>query len=263
MAESKIYTLDWNDIQLMNTLSKSIHLNNVIDGFNSKFFGVQNPTDDLSEYDLVYISDDKGISGLILKTGRFEKNRDHLTLEFSRAIELRFKSSDFLVIFNTFQSQLKKLYESRGILCISEEVISSKDKMFFVNTRNKHSMDYLLTIDVLTIYKSFFEGGNYVRNIKNRPKVYLMYDNREGAVKIGETKDLIENRVKGVSEPTKRVKDPLIECIIAWNTDKSLEIELHKKFKDLRIRGEWFDLRASDMKLIDKMTSHLNKIKLK
>jgi hypothetical protein len=104
------------------------------------------------------------------------------------------------------------------------------------------------------MYKSFFNREKKVEEKESVSKVYLMYDKREGYVKIGTTKRKLNVRKKGVSEPTLRAKDPMIEVITAWEATDELEKKLHSMYSFKRIRGEWFDLRTTDMKQINHLT---------
>ena len=75
--------------------------------------------------------------------------------------------------------------------------------------------------------------------------VYLMFDKNTGFYKIGES--LTPNH----REKTLQSEKPTIEIIfVSKLTEKNKERELHKLFKQKRVRGEWFILESQDIEII-------------
>ena len=68
-----------------------------------------------------------------------------------------------------------------------------------------------------------------------------MFNPRNGYTKIGRS---IKSKVR---EKTLQGEDPETEIIALWNSPKSTETDLHNKFSEKRIRGEWFNLGISDL----------------
>jgi hypothetical protein len=70
-------------------------------------------------------------------------------------------------------------------------------------------------------------------------KTYLMRNNESGSYKIG--------RSKNVNARFSQLKCavPLLELVAVCNDD--IELELHKRYKNLGIGGEWFSLNDSDI----------------
>lgn len=82
-------------------------------------------------------------------------------------------------------------------------------------------------------------------------KTYLMFDENTKLVKIGRT-----NNPK-LRETTFKNSNPFIKCIYICNND--VEIMLHRKFKNKKIKGEWFKLSDDEIAniVIDyKFTEH-------
>ena len=78
--------------------------------------------------------------------------------------------------------------------------------------------------------------------------VYLLRGNDQH--KIGRTKH-VDDRMKQISQ-----KLPFeIELVHAIETDdtETLEAQLHDRFADRRLKGEWFDLSEQDVKIIQGM----------
>lgn len=263
---SRVSYLKYEDVISLQKTQKSIELNNVLDGFESEFYTIlAHEEGKLDKYDLIYIANHDGIKGFALKSGRKTENRDINTLRFAKIIEEEFPNKNSLFVFNTFQSQLEKVYECYGILCIPENIASKGNLSILFSSNYKNDADYILKVNILEIYKSFFERTLNEKKIEdedNISKVYLMYDQRNGCVKIGETKNKLNVRRKGVSEPTLRAEDPMIEVIVAWEALKDLEKKLHSKYETKRKRGEWFELTAVDLESINVLTTDYKLIEL-
>lgn len=264
---SKVGFLEYEDVMRLQKTQKSVDLNNVIDGFESEFYTIAiYEEDNLDEYDFIYITNHNGIKGFALKSGRKIVDRDINTMRFSKIIEDEFPNKNSLFVFNTFQSQLEKVYECYGIICLPKNIATSGGSLSVLFPGNtKNAVDYIMKADVLEIYKSFFErvnNENKAKDINDLPKVYLMYDQRNGCVKIGETKNKLNIRRKGVSEPTLRAENPMIELIAAWEATKQLEKKLHLKYDSKRKRGEWFELVTEDLQTINELTKDYKLVEL-
>jgi hypothetical protein len=259
---SRIDFLPFNVVQSIYNVHKNVELNNVLEGFKSDFYTIiLNEERSLDEYTLMYVGGNEEIRGFTFKSGRKIEKRDFLTFKFSKAIEKEFPAKNALVVFNAFQSIIKNVYENFGIICIPEYIANLGGELSVIlPDKRKRGIDRVLQIDILRRYKSYFTRSERMRDEEGLPKVYLMYDKKEGYIKIGETKTKLKKRRKGVSEPTLRATDPMIEIITAWNAPKELETKLHSNFFSKRKRGEWFDLKAVDLEDINKMTLKYNMI---
>jgi len=231
--------LSYDTIQSIYNKYQILELNNVLEGFKSDFFTISLEKEgDLNNYELIYIGNYEGIRGLTLKSGRKIKDRDIYTFRFAQAIEYEFPEKNALAIFNTFQSQLKLAYENFGILCVPDYIAKLEGSAAFILPNNrKTDVDNILHFDILEFYRTYFNREKFVEDKEGQPKVYLMYDRREDSIKIGETRNKLRVRKKGVAEPT--------------------------AYASKRVRGEWFDLRAIDLQNIDKITQNYNMIDIK
>jgi len=77
---------------------------------------------------------------------------------------------------------------------------------------------------------------------KDNTKTYLIKNKRNGLYKIGRSKNPLKR------EKTLQSEEPDILMIKVW--DGNIERDLHIKYKDYRIRGEWFKLSKSQVKYI-------------
>lgn len=75
--------------------------------------------------------------------------------------------------------------------------------------------------------------------------VYIMIDKNTGYYKIGKSKN------PSVREKTLQSEKPTIELLFKYPAEFYDEKHLHYVFRHKRIRGEWFDLSGSDLKIID------------
>ena len=96
------------------------------------------------------------------------------------------------------------------------------------------------------IEETFYVDGKEHWKKKKTGNVYLMKNARNGYIKIGFTKNKPEFR-----EKTFQSEEPEVELIKDWKGTMLDEEKLHEKFTDKRLRGEWFDLNADDIKQIE------------
>jgi hypothetical protein len=76
-------------------------------------------------------------------------------------------------------------------------------------------------------------------------RVYVMLDDNTGYYKIGRS---IKPRVR---EKTLQSEKPTIKMLFHHEATHKDEKDLHEKFSEKRIRGEWFDLSGSDLVFIN------------
>ena len=78
-------------------------------------------------------------------------------------------------------------------------------------------------------------------------KTYIMIDHNTGYYKIGKSK---KPRFR---EKTLQSEKPTIEMLFVIN--KNIEKELHRRYSDKRVRGEWFRLEYKDVEYLRKKYS--------
>lgn len=76
---------------------------------------------------------------------------------------------------------------------------------------------------------------------KRHQKVYVLHNIRNGYYKIGRSFDV------PFREKTLQSEEPEIELLMNVVAPASMERELHAKYSDKRVRGEWFRLDESDI----------------
>tara|TARA_R110002096_G_C14601496_1_gene722727 strand:+ start:112 stop:924 length:813 start_codon:yes stop_codon:yes gene_type:complete len=257
LTEERIFKLTDDIILDIFKNNRKPELNNVIEGIRKESFQIFS-TDEhsIEEYDLMLIVNYGVLEGYSLKSARKLKDRDLITYQFCRFLSENLPNQNEIILFNTFQNMLKSCYETFGILCIKED-----EKSLFENSvvisKNKKSIENLLMINPINFFKSIFDEKGLIENKIGINKVYLMYDLQDNLFKIGYTSKTLEERVKGVSEATKRGKKPEIHIICAWNATRETEQKLQTEFIQFRKRGEWFDLTPRDLdRLKQSMKEH-------
>lgn len=71
-----------------------------------------------------------------------------------------------------------------------------------------------------------------------------MLNKQNNYIKIGKSKKPV------FREKTLQAQEPDIELIASWVAPPYVEKEFHNLFKEKRMRGEWFNLKFSDFKII-------------
>lgn len=82
----------------------------------------------------------------------------------------------------------------------------------------------------------------------DRGYCYLMIDHNTGYYKIGRSLAPYDR------ERTLQSEKPTIELIYKWRGGSKEEKRWHRKFKDKRIRGEWFTLNEADIERLQTET---------
>lgn len=81
--------------------------------------------------------------------------------------------------------------------------------------------------------------------------IYLMRDERSGCIKIGRAKNPTER------ERTLQSENPHVAMLLSMPADANLERELHQRYGEFRVRGEWFRLSQSQIEEITQTLGNL------
>jgi len=120
-----------------------------------------------------------------------------------------------------------------------------KSKILFEAKKNGEIIDLKENILFLKDYIVELEGkiDKEVKPIeKTSKKTYLMKNVRNGFYKIG-----VSNNPKK-RERTLQSQEPEVKMVKVWSDN--IEKELHLKYKEHRVRGEWFNLNKIQVKHI-------------
>ena len=83
---------------------------------------------------------------------------------------------------------------------------------------------------------------NSYKKSKGEIKTYLIKNRRNGFYKIGRSINPLKR------EKTLQSEEPDIVMVNTWS--RNIERQLHIKYKDYRVRGEWFELSKAQVKYI-------------
>ena len=175
------------------------------------------------------------------------ETRNKYTISFCQLINDRYPHADIVDTYNTFQSQLRSGFEKLGYFTIGNE-ISMLEGMNGIAIAPLSSKGFLRfqTIEKIDIYRWLFDENEKEVLVDDNKikKIYLMLDSVNNLIKIGQSyyPKTREKTLQGVS--------PKWDLITTWIAPVEEEKKLHKKYKDKRIRGEWFNLGFSDLKEI-------------
>lgn len=239
-------TLDKDVILDFNNYWKSAELTNVISGLNKECFGIFLLDAQNIRYQLCYFNGVNELEGVVLESDFFDSKRDKLTFYFSDFLSHRYKHLDTISSFNTFQQHLRSLLENLGHLTISSIEIQESIDLFGYPNPSIVGACIIPMIDKPRYYKDYFDNLHLEGLAENEVFIYLMLNKQNNYIKIGKSKKPV------FREKTLQAQEPDIELIASWVAPPYVEKEFHNLFKEKRMRGEWFNLKFSDFKIIKK-----------
>lgn len=131
-----------------------------------------------------------------------------------------------------------------GVFPIAKRLSDSTGKPQHIELAEKTLQLAELANECMDIVASLESSSEHVEMPEQKTNVYLMLDESTGLVKIGRSKN------PNVREQTLLSRSPSIRLL--WHTSAypSEEKFLHRLYKSVRVRGEWFDLSDNDIENI-------------
>lgn len=126
-----------------------------------------------------------------------------------------------------------------------EIIIESCNHTLKYYKNNKYT-DYDITSLNHQIWDEEFSKNNCRKTAKIKTYVYIMIDHNTKYYKIGRSDTPLRR------EKTLQSEKPTIELIYKFECEYGIEKELHNKFYNKKIRGEWFNLDDNDIDYIKK-----------
>ena len=148
-----------------------------------------------------------------------------------------------------FYIEERNLIQRNSIFCwLSKEsieaIIESCNYTLDYYKKNNYDDNFIEKINT-EIYCKEYENKFSTRITKKiKTNVYIMIDHNTKYCKIGRS----DNPLK--REKTLQSEKPTIELIYKFECEYGIEKELHNKFNDKKIRGEWFNLDNNDIEYI-------------
>lgn len=124
-----------------------------------------------------------------------------------------------------------------------EEIIKSCNKTLEYYKNNKYTYEDILKLNV-EAYEYEYNKIKYIKKEKIKTYVYIMIDHNTKYYKIGRSDSPLKR------EKTLQSEKPTIELIYKFKCEYGIEKELHNKFNNKKIRGEWFNLDDNDIDFI-------------
>jgi len=248
LSEEDIFELDKND---------NGPLHNVIARINKYCYGVRLFEEEKGiVLEMFYVTHNNNLEGYIIQLPLDEKKYFHLLLRFTGMLADKYKEVNEIIAFNTFQVKVRGFLEKLGFFTTtSQELKPFNGKNAVMISTAEQGIKNIILIDPTNFYRNFF-NNIYSQEISEKSEfVYLMVNNGTGYIKIGRSKN------PRYRERTLYSQEPVIFIIALWRCEKKIEKDLHEKFKEKRIRGEWFDLKLRDLKDLEiymetKITAH-------
>lgn len=215
----------------------------VISRISEHCFGVKLYDDEYGlTAEMFYINNKDNLKGEIIRLDLGDKDYFLLLLRFCSLLSDDYDNVDALDAFNTFQTKLRGFLEKLGFFTITNlelEVFEGKSAvMMGTSPRGIIKVDF---IDKTQYYRDFFNNNYNIKSLEGADCVYLMLNNDTSLIKIGTSKK------PEYRERTLHSKEPSIFIIAKWRCSKEVEKQLHTKFSNKRIRGEWFRLTLTEL----------------
>ena len=160
--------------------------------------------------------------------------------------EVMYSTVDIADEFKVIHKDLTRTVLRLSTHGLEDEIIESS----FTNKMGRTYPMYLVTYRILTMLETIYlfsgYGDSNKLNKDYTPKIkpdktYIITDNN-GLFKIGCTSNL-KTRIKAI-----QIGNPnFIEFVAIINGGKEVESELHKRFEEYKINGEWFSINEEQI----------------
>lgn len=142
----------------------------------------------------------------------------------------------------------KSIFNIYEMLAVASKYSKNTDELFeFVRAIDRYAsgnpLYWKLRSDILMSATILEDTRTRIKSLEEQ-QTYLMKDHTTGLIKIGKSNNPRKR------EKTLQSEKPQITLFASH--DKNIEKELHAKYKNKRIRGEWFNLSDKDLKDIVK-----------
>jgi len=240
------FTLSREDILKLDEADNG-PINNVISRINRHCFGVKLFDDEKGvAAEMFYINYDNELKGDIICLDLNDPDYFQLLLRFCIMLSNDYDDIDAINAFNIFQTKLRSFLEKRGFsTTTSLELKRFRGQHAVIMGTSPRGIKNIIVIDRVEFYRDFFNNNFDTDPVTDKEYVYLMLNDDTSFIKIGTSK---KPRYR---EKTLHSQEPNIHIIALWCCSKVIEKELHKKFDNKRVRGEWFRLTFADLKEIE------------
>lgn len=236
-----------------NIIDLSKHDNgvfNVVRGLHKEAFSTMVWDDSKPNFDyfISYVTTVKDkLEGFILRLQPHLKTRNELTTCFTAFICKRYKTEEPYSVFNTFQDQQRSLFERLDFWTYDDTLkheLKERNGEFYL--KGHKGIIYVPFAKTADEKKSANEKTSKTpkkdkTKIADEHFVYIMHNKHNDYYKIGRS---IKPEYR---EKTLQAQEPDITLIDKWIASVEVEKILHRKYKEKKMRGEWFKLTTDDI----------------
>lgn len=210
--------------------------------------GVAKVDIDNDPYFLLFYAEYKQDYRSISITVPIEEHRlsNDISAVLSKEVCIMNKDKDFFDIYNTFQYHRQSALEILGYF--TYDPFTAPNGTLLTANQKIAPVEIL---DRVSVFKELYSETIDQQHLDPENKVYLMVDNRTGLIKIGKSKN------PEYRERTLQSQEPETFLIAKWTAPSEIEKTLHKKYHELRKRGEWFKLGFKELDEIKEFMDNL------
>ncbi len=227
---------------VLKLAENDLNINNVITGISDECYGASISQNKSYMLTYIYFNKEKDkVCGANLNLGQTLNEDSHkLLFQYSVTISA-INNLNIIDIYNNYCHLLRSTLEKNGVTTFNTEEIGYMKSLDPRGELVAKTPIYIIrTIDKKQFYKDFFKNIIWNKEDKINSKIYLMFDLKTNLTKIGySTFPLLR-------EKTLQGEKPSIELLVCWIAPRTEEKELHTRYKEKRIRGEWFNLNFQD-----------------
>jgi hypothetical protein len=236
------FTLSEEDIRKFDQEDNG-PINNVMANISAECYGCRLYDDSHGlDVKMFYIAKPDRLKGDIICLKVNDPDYFLLLFKFCHLLAVDYKEVDAIDAFNTFQSKMRGFLEKLGFFTVSSlELKQFEGKSVTMMGFSKRGPIKVKFIDKVEFYRDYFDNTYKLDASPGKEYVYLMINTDSSLIKIGYS-------IKpGYREKTLHSQEPTVHLIALWEASKQREKELHLKYKEKRVRGEWFRLNMSDL----------------
>jgi len=164
-----------------------------------------------------------------------------------------FRSIELILLYNILNSNENNLHQKYHRSIVLKNLTETKTilKEIEIELINKSQTKYIH--EIIKKKTNSFEI-DYIKKIKgkefskNKKVIYFIQQENDGAIKIG-----ISNNFKKRLRQLQTGSPYKLNILTIINGDEELEKQLHSKFAEYRLSGEWF-------KPVEKLVNYINKL---
>ena len=252
--DKSFFFLNEELISYLNKNDPTGKINNVTNRLDKECFALQLYEEDSSVIiEIFYINnrDNFELKGNLIRIDLNNPNYSSLLFYFCRVLALNFPETNEITTFNTYQKQLRTVLEKEGYFTLTNFDCENLKEGTFITTHYK-GIKKITFIPIVDFYREFFDNNYEITSDNKNEYVYLMIDIDSSLIKIGFSKNPIYR------EKTLHSQKPKIHLIACWEANRSIETKLHRKYKQKRVRGEYFRLNLNDLNEIKETMLKLN-----